>query len=165
MIIINELSLDIDNDNDNDKILAALASCRLASHVLCSFATPPFISSTDTFYKGSDGYVSLFDTSDKVERYPDQSQHRSFNTQLVVLSNCQRFLKRRYHVYHPAPSSTYSEFFLGCRLLRILSFACKGFRSGHSSLVQISKSYDIVPGRYSTFSFYDSQCMPRKSAF
>jgi len=37
-IIINELALDnedidIDNDNDNDKSLAALASCRLASHI------------------------------------------------------------------------------------------------------------------------------------
>jgi hypothetical protein len=41
-IIINELASD---NEDNDKTLAALASCRLASHVLCSFATPLFFSS------------------------------------------------------------------------------------------------------------------------
>ena len=47
-VIINELALDNkdnagnDNDNDRNKILAALASCRLASHVLCSLATPLF---------------------------------------------------------------------------------------------------------------------------
>ena len=56
-IIINELALDtVDNDNDNDKILAALASCRLASHVLCSLATPLFFSSillTDAYNNGS----------------------------------------------------------------------------------------------------------------
>jgi hypothetical protein len=41
-IIINELASD---DEDNDETLAALASCRLAFHVLCSFATPLFFSS------------------------------------------------------------------------------------------------------------------------
>ena len=68
-IIINELALDIkdidneDIDNDNDKILAALASCRLASHVLCSLATPLFFSSislTDDFGGSSEEYRSLF---------------------------------------------------------------------------------------------------------
>ena len=46
-IIINELTVDNeDKDVDKDKILlAALASCRLASHVLCSLATPLFFSS------------------------------------------------------------------------------------------------------------------------
>ena len=50
-IILNEVALD---DNDNDKTLAALASCRLASHVLCSLATPLFFSSIrlgDTTFK------------------------------------------------------------------------------------------------------------------
>jgi hypothetical protein len=41
-IILNEV---ISDDKDNDKNLAALASCRLASHVLCSLATPHFFSS------------------------------------------------------------------------------------------------------------------------
>ena len=63
-IIINELAFDIgnDNDNDNDKILAALASCRLASHVLCSFATPLLFQSillTDVHY-GFSWRCSLF---------------------------------------------------------------------------------------------------------
>ena len=61
-IIINELAFDIDKDSDKDKILAALASCRLASHVLCSLATPLFFSSislTDRYDNGSYGY-SLF---------------------------------------------------------------------------------------------------------
>ena len=42
-IIINELASCTDEDKDKDKdkiLLAALASCRLASHVLCSLATP-----------------------------------------------------------------------------------------------------------------------------
>jgi hypothetical protein len=65
-IILNELASDyedIDIDNDNDKILAALASCRLASHVLCSLATPLFFSSislTDESNDGSYGGPSLF---------------------------------------------------------------------------------------------------------
>jgi len=65
-IIINELALDnedIDIDNDNGKILAALASCRLASHVLCSLATPLLFSSillTDASNNGSAGECSLF---------------------------------------------------------------------------------------------------------
>ena len=41
-IILSEVASD---DNDNDKTLAALASCRLTSHVLCSLATPLFFSS------------------------------------------------------------------------------------------------------------------------
>jgi hypothetical protein len=52
-IIINEVASD---DEDNE----SLASCRLASHVLCSLATPPFFSSirlTDTI---GDGDCSLF---------------------------------------------------------------------------------------------------------
>ena len=57
--IINELASDTedndevasdteDNDEvteDNDKTLATLAACRLASHTLCSLATPLFFSS------------------------------------------------------------------------------------------------------------------------
>jgi hypothetical protein len=41
-IILNEVASD---DKDRDKTLEALASCRLASHVLCSLATPLFFSS------------------------------------------------------------------------------------------------------------------------
>ena len=65
-IIINELALDnegIDIDNDNDESLAALASCRLASHVLCSLATPHFFSSislTGIYKDGSIGGTSPF---------------------------------------------------------------------------------------------------------
>jgi hypothetical protein len=56
-IILNEV---VSDDKDNDKTLAALASCRLASHVLCSLATPHFFSSirlTDTIGEGD---CSLF---------------------------------------------------------------------------------------------------------
>ena len=56
-IIINELALD--KNKDKDKILlAALASCRLASHVLCSLATPLFFASillTDAHNYGDSG--------------------------------------------------------------------------------------------------------------
>jgi hypothetical protein len=41
-IILNELASD---DEHNDTTLQALASCRLASHVLCALATPLFFSS------------------------------------------------------------------------------------------------------------------------
>ena len=41
-IIINQVASDT---VDNDRTLAALAACRLASHVLCSLATPFFFSS------------------------------------------------------------------------------------------------------------------------
>ena len=73
-IIINELALDNLNEDDvkdsfgrilslKGKILAALASCRLASHVLCSLATPLLFSSillTDADNYGSSGGYSLF---------------------------------------------------------------------------------------------------------
>jgi hypothetical protein len=48
-----------------------------------------------------------------------------------------------------------------CRRPHILLFACNGLCSGHSSLVQISKSYDIASGRYFRFSFYNNQDMPQ----
>jgi hypothetical protein len=43
-IIINKLAADTE---DNDIAPAALASCRLASHVLCSLATPLLFSSIE----------------------------------------------------------------------------------------------------------------------
>ena len=42
--ILHELASDT---KDNDKTLAALAACRLASHTLCSLATPLFFSSIE----------------------------------------------------------------------------------------------------------------------
>ena len=50
-IVINELASDM--EDNRDETLPALASCRLASHALCSLATPRFFSSIQlTDYAG-----------------------------------------------------------------------------------------------------------------
>ena len=111
------------------------------------------------------GIWAFSETSNKIERYPGHSQHCSLNKQLECVtalrqSICQldRFLMRRYHVCHPSPSSTYSEVFPEGR--SILS-ASNESHSGHSSPVQISKSYDVVSGGYSRFFFYDNLDVPQ----
>ena len=63
-IIINKLAADTE---DNDIALAALASCRLASHVLCSLATPLFFSSIELI-EGLDPHDGVVAFNDRVTK-------------------------------------------------------------------------------------------------
>ena len=85
-IIINELAPD---PEDNDKTLATLASCRLASHVLCSLATPLFFSSiqlTDMLTPGHVDYYNLL--RQRATRFNQILANRNIATSVHILTLC-----------------------------------------------------------------------------
>ena len=79
----------------------------------------------------------------------------------LPLSNSWGFHNWQPHFWHPLSSFTHSQLcFENPQFLQRLFFVSRGFRISHSSVMQISKSYDIVPSLYSRFSFYSHHGVP-----
>ena len=140
--------------------LTALASCCLASHVLCSLATPLFFS-----------YIRLMDS---IGCSILVKQAMKLNEILTVQKNIAASVHTltlcfNYQTLEDSRSVTLISTILDC-LPHVRKFALeanylcdvsRGVHVGHPSVVQISESFDIVPSAYSRFSFYNHRGVPQ----
>ena len=148
--------------------ISCTRSCKWTKYiVLCSLATPPlfFIHTVDGCYcqRWSTSKLWPFlETGNKTERNSGYSKHRRLSTHLDV--ELPTFKLSRIPQVAPSYLPSFIVFHTFAALpwkLQQTFFVSRGFRIGHSSLVQISKYYNTVSRLYSRFSFYGHRWVPQ----
>ena len=174
-IILNEVAPD---DKDKDTALEALASCRLPSHVRGAASEQSTLYFAHLRPLPFFSYIRLTDATANDEARVNYGLFVKRAIRLNEIPTIQKISQTQYRPWRcVCHFQTLEDFTSGTLISAILHclytfaalpwklqqifFVSRGFRIGHSSLVQISKYYNTVSRLYSRFSFYGHRWVPQ----